>query len=121
MIKLDAIAIGCYDKICDVAERKYGFENSATDNYLDFFINNVFITPINRRGKLSYRLVAVPDINVDGGDSLTSTIVKNPQLETPGLTSSSSSLNKRGRRQSSNFSDRASLINCGNGGKNSNK
>ena len=28
---------GCYyDKVCDVAERKYGFENSTTDNYLDF-------------------------------------------------------------------------------------
>ena len=63
---------GChYDKICDVAEKKNGFENSATDNYLCFCINNGFITPANSRGKISYRLVAVPDINIDGEDSLT--------------------------------------------------
>ena len=77
--------IGCYyDNICDVAEGKYGFENSATDNYIDYCINNGFITPANSRGKISYRLVAVPDINIDGGDSLTSTFVENPQLVTPG-------------------------------------
>ena len=50
-----------------------------TDNYLDFCIKNGFITPVNSRVKLSYRLVAVPNINVDGEDSLTSTIVENPQ------------------------------------------
>ena len=62
---------GCYyDKICDVAERMYGFENSTTDTYLDCCINNGFITPANSRDKISYRLVAVPDINVDGEDSL---------------------------------------------------
>ena len=73
--------IGCYyDKICDVAEIKYGFENSTADNYIDFCINNGFITPVNSRGKIAYRLVAVPDINVD---SLTSTIVKNTQLVIP--------------------------------------
>ena len=66
-----------YDKICDVAERKYGFENSTTDNYLDFCINNDFIAPANSRGKVSYRLVAVPDINIDVEDLLTSTIVEN--------------------------------------------
>ena len=64
---------GChYDKICDAAERKYGFENTTTDNYLGFCINNGFITPANSRGKISYCLVAVPDINIDGEDSLTS-------------------------------------------------
>ena len=110
-----------YDKICDVAERKYGFENSTTDNYLDFCINNDFITPANSRGKVSYRLVAVPDINIDVEDLLTSTIVENPQLVIPGSTMSSSSLNEGGRRQLSNFSDKASLINCDNGGKNSNE
>ena len=77
--------IVCYsDKICDVAERKYGFENSTGDNYLDFCINNGFITPANNRGKISYRLVAVPDINVDSEDSLISTIVENIQLVIPG-------------------------------------
>ena len=76
--------IGCYyDKICDVAERKYGFKNSTTDNYLDFYIKNGFITPANSKGKISYRLIAVPDINIDGEDSLTSTIVENPQLVNP--------------------------------------
>ena len=106
---------------CDVADRKYGFENPTTDNYLDFCINNGFITPANSRGKMSYCLVAVPDINVDGEDSLTSTIVENPKLVISGSATSSSSLNERGRRQSSNFSGRASLINCDNGGKNSNE
>ena len=57
---------GCYcDKICDVAERKYGLENSTTDNYLDFCINNDFLTPANSRAKICYRLVAVPDINIE--------------------------------------------------------
>ena len=82
------------DKICDVAERKYGFENSTTENYLGFYINNGFITPVNTRGKISYCLGTVPDINVDGEDSLTSTIVENPQLVIPGSATSSSSLNE---------------------------
>ena len=31
---------GCYfHKICDVAERKYKFENTATESYPDFYIN----------------------------------------------------------------------------------
>ena len=39
--------IGCYyDKFC-------GFENSTADNYLDFCMNNRFITPANSRGKIS--------------------------------------------------------------------
>ena len=82
MIKeLKSNNIECYyDEICDVAETKYGFENSTTHNYIDFCINNGFITPVNSRGKIAYRLVAVPDINVD---SLTSTIVKNTQLVIP--------------------------------------
>ena len=92
-----------YDKICDVAERKYEFENSG--NYLDFCISNGLITPANIRGKISYRLVAVPDINIDGEDSLTSTITENPQLVIPGLAVSSSSLNEGGCRQWSNFLD----------------
>ena len=79
--------------------------------YLDFCINNGFITPANSRAKISYRLVAGPDINIDGEDSLTSTIVENPQLVIPGSATSSSSLNEGGRRKSSNFSDTASLIN----------
>ena len=104
--------IGCYcDRICDVFERKYGFENSATDTYLDFCVNNGFITPANSRGKISYRLVAVPDINMDGKDSLTSTIVDNPQLVTPGSATPSSSLNEGGRQQSSNFSERERQLN----------
>ena len=71
--------IGCYyDKICNVSERNYGFENSTTDNYVDFCINNGFITLVNSEGKISYRLVAVPDIKADGEDSLTSTIVEIP-------------------------------------------
>ena len=71
--------IGCYyDKVCAVAVRKYGFENSTTENYLDSCINNGFITPANSRSMISYRLVAVPDISVHGEDSLTSTIVENP-------------------------------------------
>ena len=112
--------IGCYyDKICDVAERKYGFENSTTDNYLDFCINNGFIKSTN--SKISYRLVAIPDINIVGEDSLTSTIVENLQLVIPESATSTSSLNKGGRQQSSNFSDRASLSSCDNGGKNSNE
>ena len=66
--------IGCYcDKICDAAERKYGFENSTGGNYLDYYINKDFITPANSRGKISDRLVAVPDIIIDGEDSLTQT------------------------------------------------
>ena len=70
---------GCYyDKVCDVPERKYGFENSTTDNYLDLCINSCFITPESSRGKISYYLVAVSDINVDGEKSLTSTIVEIP-------------------------------------------
>ena len=85
-----------YDKICDVAERKYGFENSTKGNYLDFCINNGLITPANSRGKISYRLVAVPDINIDGEDSLTSTIVENPPLVIPESATSSSSLNEGG-------------------------
>ena len=95
-----------YDKICDVAERKYGFENSTTDNYLDYCINNGFITSANSRGKISYRLAAVPDITIDGDDSLTSTIVENPQLVTPGPATPSSSLNEGGHRQSSKFSEK---------------
>ena len=88
---------GCYyDKICDVAERKYGFETSTADNYLDFCINKGFITLVNSRAKLSYRLVAVPDINVDGEDSLTSTIVENPRLVIPQLAVPSSYLNEGG-------------------------
>ena len=61
--------------------------------------------------------MAVPDINVDGEDSLTSTMVENPQLVIPGSTTSSSSLNEGERRQSSNFPDRARLISCDNDGK----
>ena len=76
--------IGCYyDEICDVAERKYGFENSNVDNYLDYCINNGFITHTNSRSKISYRLVAVPDVNIDGEDLLTSNRVENPQLVIP--------------------------------------
>ena len=56
-----------------------------------------------------------------GEDSLTSTIVENPQLVIPESATSSSSLNEGGRGQSSIFSDSASLINCENGGKNSNE
>ena len=93
----------------------------TTDNYLNYCINNGFITPANSRGKISYRLVAVPDISTDGEDSLTSTIVENPQLVIPGSATSSSSLNEEGRRHSSNFSERVSLINCDNDGKNSNE
>ena len=40
--------------------KKYGFENSTTENYLNFFING-FIAPVSREGKISkisYRLVA---------------------------------------------------------------
>ena len=106
-----------YDKICDAVGRKYGFENSTADNYLYFCISSGFITPANSRGKLSYRLVAVPDINIDGEDSLTSTIAENPQSVIPRSATSSSTLNEGGRRQAGNFSDRASLINCDNGGK----
>ena len=47
--------IGCNYKICDVAE------NSTIDNHFDFSINNGFITPAKSTGKLSYRLVALPD------------------------------------------------------------
>ena len=66
--------IGCYyDKICDAAERKYGFDNSTADNYLDYCINKDLITPANSRGKISDRLVAVRDINIDSEDSLTQT------------------------------------------------
>ena len=53
--------IGCNYKICDVAEKKCGFENSTIDNHFDFSINNGFITPAKSTGKLSYRLVALPD------------------------------------------------------------
>ena len=114
--------IACYyNKICDVAERKYGFENSPTDNYLDLSINNGFITPANSRGMLFYSSVAVSDINEDGNDSLTSIRVQNAQLVNSGLATSSSYLNEGRRRLSSNFSDRASLINCDNGGENSNE
>ena len=92
--------IGCfYDKICDVAEEKYGFENSTADNYSYFCINNGLITSANSRGKISYRLVAVRDISVDGEGSLTSAIVENPQLLIRGSAASSSSLNERGGRQ----------------------
>ena len=113
---------GCYfDKIYDVAERKYGSENSTAYNYLDFYIDNGFMKLVNSRDKLSYRLVVVPDVNADGEDSLTSTMVENPQLVIPGSATLSSSLNEWGRRQLSNFSDRARLINCDNGGKNSNQ
>ena len=38
-----------------------GFENSTTENYLDFCINNGFITPVSSEGKISnvsYSLVA---------------------------------------------------------------
>ena len=102
--ELKGTHIGCYyDKICDAAERKYRFENSATDNYLDYCINNGFITPANSRGKISYRLVAVPGINIDGEDSLTSIFVENPQSVTPGWATPSSSLNEGGRQHSSNF------------------
>ena len=34
-------------------ERKYWFENSTTENYLDFCINNGFITPVSSEGKIS--------------------------------------------------------------------
>ena len=79
--------IACYyDKICDVAERKYGFENSPADNYFDFCINNSFITPANSRGMLSYSLVAVPDISED------------PKLVNSGSATLSSYLNERRRR-----------------------
>ena len=46
-----------FDKICDVAERRYGFENTATRSYLDFCINYGFITPINSGDKLSFRVI----------------------------------------------------------------
>ena len=59
----------------------------------------------------------MPDINVDGEDSLTSMIVENPELVIPGSATSSNSLHEEGCRQSSNFSVRASLISCDNGGK----
>ena len=114
--------IGCYyDRICDVFERKYGFENSAADTYLDFCVNNGFITPANSRGKISYRLVALPDIYVDGEDSLTLTIIENLQLVTPGSATSNSSFSEGGRRQVSNFSVRTILITLDNSGKNSNE
>ena len=97
--------------ICDVAKRKYGSENWTAENYLDFGIKNGLITPINSRSKISSCLVTIPDINVDGKDSLTSAMVENPQLVIPGSETSSSSLNKGECRYSSNFSDRTSLIN----------
>ena len=62
--------------------------------------------PVNIRGMISYRLAAVPDINIDGEDSLTLTVVENPQLVTPGSATPSSSLNEGGRRELSNFSER---------------
>ena len=71
--------------------------------------------------EVRYRLLTVPDINLDGEDSLKSTIVENPQLVISGSATSSSCFNKGGRRQSSNLSDRASLINCYNGGNNYNE
>ena len=46
-----------FDEICDVAERMYGFENTATRSYLDFCINFGFITPINSGDKLSFRVI----------------------------------------------------------------
>lgn len=46
-----------FDKICDVAERRYGFENTATRSYLDFCINYGFITLINSGDKLSFRVI----------------------------------------------------------------
>lgn len=107
--------------ICDVAKRKYGSENWTAENYLDFGIKNDLITPINSRSKISYCLVTIPDINVDGKDSLTSAMVENPQLVIPGSGTSNSYLNQGGRRQSSKFSERDSLINCNNGEKTSNE
>ena len=90
--KLKSNHIGCYyDKLCDV-------ESMGLKIQLQ----------INSAGKISYRLVAVPDINVDGEDSLISTIGENPQLVFPWLAASSSSLNERGRQQSTNFSNTAS-------------
>ena len=46
-----------FDEICDVAERMYGFENTATRSYLDFCINFGFITPINSGDKLSFCVI----------------------------------------------------------------
>ena len=67
MKELKSNYTGCYyDNICDVSKRKCGFESLTTENYLDFCISNGFITLVNSRGKISYRSVAVPDINVDG-------------------------------------------------------
>ena len=52
----------CYiDKICDVAETKNRFENTATKSYLYFSI-----TPVK-------------DIHIDKEDSIVSVIAKNPQ------------------------------------------
>ena len=84
-------------------------------------MNNGFIIPEHRIGKVSYRLVAVSDININSEDSLTSTIVEKPQLVIPWSGTSNSYLNQGGRRQSSKFSERDSLINCNNGEKTSNE
>lgn len=47
--ELKSTNTGCYfDIICDVAERKYGFENTATESYPDFCINYGFITPVKQ-------------------------------------------------------------------------
>ena len=47
--ELKSTNTGCYfDIICDVAERKYGFENTDTESYPDFCINYAFITPVKQ-------------------------------------------------------------------------
>ena len=80
--KLKSNHIGCYyDKLCDV--ESMGLKIQLQIVIQTFVIINGFITLVNSAGKISYRLVAVPDINVDGEDSLISTMGENPQLVFP--------------------------------------
>ena len=91
--ELKSTHTGCYiDKICDVAETKNRFENTATKSYLYFSI-----TPVK-------------DVNIDKEDSIVSVIAKNPQ-DVASESAVKSTL-KEGRNQ--NLSDILDNVNLNN-------
>ena len=64
---------GCsVDKFYDVAERKYEFQNTTTEMFLDFCITYGFLTSANSSCKISFCLTAISDVNINEEDSIAS-------------------------------------------------
>ena len=89
----------CYfGKIYGAAEKIYAFDSTATESYPNFCMNYGFITTINSTVKISFRLTAVPYINMDEEDSV---VASNTQEVASGLAEKSTL--EENRHQ--NFSD----------------